>query len=217
MDARHQRDGRKVQGTGEHIYGKWQFFKMNLMTGKTETIKLAKAGLEINTEIFMQGIIANTRQSEKRYEYFTTNNFKDVDWFNAMEELKKGSRIYTNKAVYWAVHTAPRKFNPDLLHIAKCQLIAFAVVMNGETDGIRWIHAAEKAFDVAINNDTVEFDGELLTFRSLTSGKTRMITKFGCFDSCDCGNQPSYHRALFELFKRYAALGNNVRCFRRAA
>jgi hypothetical protein len=218
-DRRNQRDGRKLQGTGEHIYGKWQFFKMDLATERIEEIKLAKAGLEINTAVFMQGIISNVRQSDKRYSYFSSQNQKDVDFFCAVEELKKGSKVFTRKACYWAVHTAPTGYNGELMEIARQQLIAFAVVMNGEAEGVRWLSVIDKAFDASMRNTSIKFNGTVLSF--ISSGKSRYVTKFGCHSTCDCHGQISWHFALFELLKRYSRLANNVanwvRPFRRAA
>ncbi len=114
-DLRHQRDfsraeyNQRSQAFYERVYGVWTFYKMNLATGKTETVKLAKAGLEINTAIFLKGIISNVRLSEKRSAYFAETNSKDVDWFCAVEEMKKGAKVWTPQAVYWAAFTAPAK------------------------------------------------------------------------------------------------------------
>ncbi|MBS4027210.1 MAG: hypothetical protein KGZ58_01125 [Ignavibacteriales bacterium] len=221
MDARHQRDGRKVQGTGEHIYGKWQFFKMDIATEKIEKVKEGRALLEIGTA----RVIESVRSSDARRAYFgfsyhshTAN--QDVQYFDAIEELKKGAKVFTRKAVYWAVHTAPTGLNGELMEVARQQLIAFAVIMNGETIGLRWLSVIDKAFEAAMRNTSIKFDGTVLFFIS-GSGKTRYVTKFGCHETCDCHGQISWHFALFELLKRYGVLANNVansvRPFRRAA
>ena len=113
-DRRHQRDfsrsdyNKSSQAFYERIYGKWEFFKEDIQTGRVEKVKVGKAGLEINTAIFRQGIIGNVRQSDVRFSYFTNNGLKDVDWFSAVDELKKGAKIWTAKAVYWAVFTPPQ-------------------------------------------------------------------------------------------------------------
>lgn len=85
---------------------------------------------------------------------------------------------------------------------ANAQLIASKVLLCDETDGARWIKATEKAFTEILENDTIEFDGEILTFVSRQSGKTRIVTKHGCHESCDCGGQISYHISIWELLSR---------------
>jgi len=110
MDRRHQRDGRKAQGTGEHIYAKWEFFKMNLMTEKIEEIKEGRALLEICTA----QVIDSVRSSDARRKYFgfsydSRAEGRDVDYFNALDELKRGAKIYTKNFIYWAAHTPARQ------------------------------------------------------------------------------------------------------------
>lgn len=118
-DRRQQKDGRSnwstdAQNLGEILFGVWKFWKQDLTTGRIVEIKLSRAGLEINTAIFMEKIMCNVRQSQARFNYFTERNEKDVDWFNAVDELKKGARVYTTKAVYWATHTYPAKAEATL-------------------------------------------------------------------------------------------------------
>jgi hypothetical protein len=119
MDRRHQRDGRSdwnrgFQSLGERISGKWLFFKMNLETGKTENLKEGKALLEISTVNFKQRIVESVRTSPRRKMYFSnsylsTDTRRDVDWFDSIAEMKRGGKIFTPTAVYWAKHQKPQK------------------------------------------------------------------------------------------------------------
>jgi len=101
------------------------------------------------------------------------------------------------------------KFNNDLMKKAKSQTMANLVCLSGEGEGSKWFSAIVKAATELRENNSLSFDreNETLTFVSRFSGKTRIVTKFGCHRvSCECGNGISYHRSLFEIIKRYYEL-----------
>lgn len=95
--------------------------------------------------------------------------------------------------------------NDEYTQQAFKELVNLAVLM-GEEAGTRRIAALHKAADQIAHNTTIRFNGYRLTFVSAASGKTRNVTRFGCSDLCDCGNQPSYHQALFDILKRAGEL-----------
>lgn len=126
-DRRHQKDGRSnwskdFQAVCKNIYGEWKFYKMNLTTGSTETVKEVKARMEINTANLQEPIIRSVRFSpirrkfftEKGLAYFSRINGGDVDEFSAIDEMKRGAKIYTPDFVYWAEHFKPMKAQAEI-------------------------------------------------------------------------------------------------------
>lgn len=113
-DRRHQRNGRSnwneaFQKTAAKIYGVWNFYKMNLETGKTEPIKEGRALLEIGTARVVESVRSSpARRAHFGFSYHSAEK-GDVDYFNAVAELKRGAKIYTPKFVYWAILSLPAK------------------------------------------------------------------------------------------------------------
>ncbi|HEY0658054.1 MAG TPA: hypothetical protein VGD05_06255 [Pyrinomonadaceae bacterium] len=95
-----------------------------------------------------------------------------------------------------------KAYNAKQLQTATAQVTA-AKLLEGETTGARWIAAIEKGVKEIKENPTVDFSGDVLRFVSRESGKQRLVTKFGCHQSCECGNQISYHQAIFAVLTRY--------------
>ncbi len=93
-----------------------------------------------------------------------------------------------------------------LLQTAFAQEIATAVCFEDEESGSRMYAALEKAMKNIETNKTIHFGGGVLSFVSQDSNKQRVVTKSGCSNFCDCGNQYSYHRATFAILGRYFAL-----------
>lgn len=122
-DRRHQRDGRSswnkdFQNTAAKIYGIWNFYKMNLETSKTEPIKEGRALLEIGTA----QVVESVRRSPARRAHFGFSYHSaekgDVDYFDAVAELKRGAKIYTPKFVYWAILSLPAEAGVKVLQAA---------------------------------------------------------------------------------------------------
>ena len=113
-DRRHQRNGKnewneRFQKTAATIYGVWNFYRMNLETGKTEPIKEGRALLEIGTARVVESVRSSpARRAHFGFAYHSSEQ-KDVDYFDAVAELKRGAKIYTPKFVYWAILSLPAK------------------------------------------------------------------------------------------------------------
>lgn len=94
----------------------------------------------------------------------------------------------------------------NLLQTAFAQSVAAAVIFDDEKTGSRLYAALEKALKTAQTNKTIEFKNGILRFVSTDSSKQRKVTSAGCPDNCDCGNEISYHVALYILLERYCNL-----------
>lgn len=94
----------------------------------------------------------------------------------------------------------------NLLKLAAQQVLARKLSLKNENTGAVWFNPLMKAKDEIKLNDSILFDGELLTFVSRESGKDRKVTENGCDQSCDCKGAISYHRAMFAILTRYTEL-----------
>ena len=96
-DRRHQRDGRsnwnkEFQARALSVFGKWEFYKRNLTTGKVVSISEGRAVLEINT--------ANIDWRE-----MSTRCFSNLGEFDIAQTLKDGAKIYTTDFEFEAIHS----------------------------------------------------------------------------------------------------------------
>jgi hypothetical protein len=99
------------------------------------------------------------------------------------------------------------QFNQTNLQTAINQITAQKVVLSGETEGASWLRAIEKAERNLKENHSIYFVDGTLTFKSLESKLTRIVTAAGCVESfCECKNAVSYHKALHAILTRYAEL-----------
>jgi hypothetical protein len=95
----------KLPKTEYKPFPKWIFFKE--VDGKAKRIKEGFAMLEIT----LSDAVKSTRISPTRGQHFSnayesTCPNRDVDFFNAVAEMKGGAKIYTDKAVYYAKNVA---------------------------------------------------------------------------------------------------------------
>lgn len=96
--------------------------------------------------------------------------------------------------------------NKQILNRAFAQTVAAAVSFEDEQTGSRAYKALTKAMAVIETNPTLEMEKGVLTFISKDSGKKRIVTKDGCYETCECQNQYSYHQAAFQIISRYTEL-----------
>ena len=119
---------------------------------------------------------------------------------NAMERAREVISELTGETV------APT-YDRAAMKKAQSQAIAAAVMTSrDEKTGARAFKALEKAITEIEANDTIDFDGKVLTFVSRHSGNRRFVTRDGCTTLCDCGGNISYHSGLYSIFALYAAI-----------
>jgi hypothetical protein len=178
-------------------------------------VKTEKSTVPFRVQDFEVGMVFKIKVSHYAKETFTVEQICDGLVLCA-ETNGRGRPSFDNDNLNYygdKVQILSRpKFNTDKLIEAQTQLVATKVLLCDEAEGARWIKATEKAFTEILENETIQFDGEVVGFVSRTSGKTRFVTKSGCDFSCDCGGQISYHTAIFEILSRYHKL-SNVRQF----
>lgn len=94
------------------------------------------------------------------------------------------------------------KFQQDILNQAFSKCYNRALTLDEQT-GARTIKALEKAMKNAETNETIEFSGQAISFYSLESSEHRMVTKNGCYTTCTCKGEISYHSELYNLVVEY--------------
>ena len=96
------------------------------------------------------------------------------------------------------------RFQKQLLDQAFMQTYADRVVLaDGETEGAAWEKAMRKAIKVIESNPTITYENGVLKFISEDSFKSRVVTKDGCHESCECKGMISYHGAMRLIVARY--------------
>lgn len=101
------------------------------------------------------------------------------------------------------------KFDYSILMTAQSQTIANMVALECECKGSRYWKAIERAMTELKENRSITFDrkSQVLGFVSRNSGKTRIVTEDGCLrDACECRDEISYHKALYQIISRYYEL-----------
>ncbi|MDQ3748037.1 MAG: hypothetical protein M3367_03315 [Acidobacteriota bacterium] len=100
-------------------------------------------------------------------------------------------------------------YTNQLMKLAQSQILATQLAFaDGEVQGGRIWNAIEKAITELKENPSIEFDGTRLTFVSRFSGEQRIVTAFGCHETCPCGRGIAYHSALFAIVERYFQLAD---------
>lgn len=96
------------------------------------------------------------------------------------------------------------KMNQENLRLAIQQITAEKVCFCNEQQAVSWLKSIEKAEYNLRQNHSIYFVNGTLSFKSLDSKKTRIVTASGCVASfCECKGKISYHVALHAVLTRY--------------
>lgn len=106
------------------------------------------------------------------------------------------------------------KYQTSTLKDAVAQVLNLAMLNDEGTASQKW-NAIWKAETEIKENDSIQFDGKVLSFVSRASNEKRFVTKDGCSNLCKCKCAISYHWAIFEILITYQQMqGANVKAFR---
>ncbi len=105
---------------------------------------------------------------------------------------------YYSRFIKFTFKATPIFTEPTNQSAAITQTIGLALTF-GEEAFTRTVNAVNKAADEFQNNETIDFENGILWFVSRYSNKTRIVTKDGCSDECDCRGEVSYHSELWKI------------------